>query len=219
MAWRSDPMERAVLIGLAEWVVDVLDRLGYLGVVLLIAAENLFPPIPSEVILPLSGVLVGQERMTYPLAVAAATAGSLLGALMLYGLGAWVGEDRMRIWIDRLPLLDAADADRGFHWFARFGSPAVLYGRLVPVVRSVISLPAGVERMPLGRFMTYTVLGSGAWNALLVGAGWGLGEQWEVVRKWLSSYQLAVVLVVMVVVLWFVARRVRRHVRGRGASG
>lgn len=199
-----------MLSGLAEWVVDILDRLGYLGVMLLIAAENLFPPIPSEIILPLSGVLVGQGLMWFPWALAAATLGSLAGALALYWLGAMMGEERLRVWIDRLPLLDTADADRGRAWFERYGGRAVFFGRLVPVVRSVISLPAGVERMPMTRFLAYTIAGSAIWNALLIGAGWMLGTRWELIEEWLSRYQLIVLALAALAVLLFVIHRLRR---------
>ena len=199
-----------MLIDLAEWVVDVLDELGYLGVLLLIAAENLFPPMPSEIILPLTGVLIGQDRMWFPWALLASTGGSLVGALTLYGIGALFDPERIRGWIGRAPLLDVDDADRGRAWFDRHGRPAVLFGRLVPVVRSVISLPAGVERMPLLPFVAFTVAGSAVWNAVLIGSGWVLGEHWEVVRDWLERYQLIVIGVAVLAVVAFVARRLWR---------
>ena len=204
-----------VLIGLAEWVADVVDELGYIGLALMVAAENLFPPIPSEIVLPLAGFLVAQERMGFVLAVVAATAGSLIGALVLYGLGAVVGEERIRRWIDRAPLLDGRDADRAHDWFARHGGKAVLLGRVIPLIRSVISLPAGIERMPIGRFIVYTALGSAAWNTMLIGAGVALGERWDVIRPWLSRYETIVLIGLGILFVAFVVVRLRQ----RGSDG
>jgi membrane protein DedA with SNARE-associated domain len=199
-----------VLIDLAEWVADVVEELGYIGLALMVTAENLFPPIPSEIVLPLAGFLVGQERMTFVFAVVAATAGSLTGALVLYGLGAIVGEKRLRRWISKVPLLDEADADRAQDWFERHGNKAVLFGRLIPLIRSVISLPAGIERMPIGRFVLYTAIGSATWNTLLIGAGVLLGEQWDVIRPWLSRYQTVVLVAIGLLVVAFVVIRWRQ---------
>jgi membrane protein DedA with SNARE-associated domain len=203
-----------VLSGLAEWVAGVVDQLGYVGLLLLVALENLFPPLPSELILPLAGFLVGQGRMDFVLAFAFATAGSLLGALMLYGIGAVVGEERVRRWIRRIPLLEERDVDIGQEWFGRHGGKAVFFGRLVPIVRSVISLPAGLERMPLWRFVIFTTAGSSLWNLLLIGSGWILGDRWEEIRPWITRYEIVVIVVVAVAFLAFVAYRLRRR-RGR----
>jgi membrane protein DedA with SNARE-associated domain len=208
-----------VLSGLAEWVAGVVDQLGYVGLLLLVALENLFPPLPSELILPLAGFLVGQGRMDFVLAFAFATAGSVLGALMLYGIGAVVGEERVRRWIRRIPLLEERDVDIGQDWFVRHGGKAVFFGRLVPIVRSVISLPAGLERMPLWRFVIFTTAGSSLWNLLLIGAGWILGDRWEEIRPWITRYEIVVIVAVAVAFVAFVAYRLRR-LRGRadGAS-
>lgn len=206
-----------MLSGLAEWVAGVVDQLGYVGLLLLVALENLFPPLPSELILPLAGFLVGQGRMDFVLAFAFSTAGSLVGAMLLYGIGAVVGEERVRRWVRRIPLLEERDVDIGQDWFARHGGKAVFFGRLVPIVRSVISLPAGLERMPLWRFVIFTTAGSAIWNFLLIGGGWYLGERWEDIRPWISRYEIVVIVVVAVAFLAFVAYRFRR--RRREADG
>lgn len=204
-----------MLSGLAEWVAEIVNVLGYAGLFLLVAVENLFPPIPSELILPLAGFLVSRGEMDFGLAATAATAGSLAGAMILYGIGALVGEDRIRRWIRRIPLVDERDADRGHAWFERHGGEAVLIGRLVPLVRSVVSLPAGVERMPLLRFVLYTVAGSLTWNVLMIGAGWFLGERWEDAKPWMSRYEIGVLAVLAVLVLAFVAHRIWSRRGGR----
>ncbi|MBT0993289.1 DedA family protein [Cellulomonas sp. DKR-3] len=207
----------AELTGLVGWVVSVIESLGPLGVGLLVGLENLFPPLPSEVVLPVAGYVASQGGMSLVWAVVAATLGSLVGAWALYGIGAAVGRARLRRWLEKVPLVEVADLDRAEDWFGRHGGTAVLVGRCVPVVRSLISVPAGVERMPLGRFSLYTTLGSLVWNGGLVVAGYALGERWEDIGRysdWLN-------LVVYVILAWLVGRFVWARVRRRrsGASG
>ena len=201
------------LTGLAGWVADVIEALGPVGVGLLVALENLFPPIPSEVVLPLAGFLAGQGRMALPLVIAGATAGSLVGALLLYWLGAAVGRDRLARALDRMPLTDDSDLERAEGWFRRHGGTAVLTGRMVPVVRSLISVPAGVERMPLPRFCLYTTVGSAAYNTALVLAGYFLGRQWQSVGEYSSLLSYAVIGAIVLAVVVVVFRRVRSRSR------
>jgi membrane protein DedA with SNARE-associated domain len=203
--------------GLVGWVIVVVQALGYPGVAGLLVLETVFPPIPSDLILPLAGFLSGQGHLAFPGVVAAATAGSVVGALVLYGLGRWLGEARLRGLIRRYGcwlLVDECDLDRAREWFDRHGGKAVLFGRLVPVVRSGISVPAGLERMPLGWFVLYTAIGSGLWNAGLVGLGWALGERWEQVRQYAQVLVWGVLLVLAAGAGWFVWRRLAP--RGRG---
>lgn len=202
------------LSGLAGWVVDVVDVLGAAGIGLLVAAENLFPPIPSEVILPLGGYLAGQGRLSYWAVLIAATVGSVLGALMLYGLGAVLGRERLRRLIDRVPLLEIADLDRAESWFHRHGTAAVLVGRVIPVVRSLISVPAGVERMGLVRFLLLTAVGSGVWNALFVTLGFQVGERWTSIGDYSSIINTVVLAVMAGLLALFVVRRLRSRDHG-----
>jgi membrane protein DedA with SNARE-associated domain len=206
--------EQRGLGGILGWVLDVIEALGAVGVGLLVALESVFPPIPSEVVLPLAGFLAGQGRLGFGSVVAFATAGSLAGALLLYWLGAALGTARLERLADRIPLMDARDVQRADAWMARHGSWAVLLGRMVPGVRSLVSIPAGVQRMPLWRFILLTVVGSAAWNVLFVGLGFLLGEEWERVGAYsdLLNYLLvgAVVLVIGVVF----GRRLRRRRAG-----
>lgn len=191
--------------------MDVVDRLGAVGVGLLVAAENLFPPIPSEVVLPVAGYVASQGRMNLVAAIVAATVGSLLGALALYAFGAVVGRDRLRQWIGRMPMLEVADLDRTERWFDKYGGRAVLFGRCVPVVRSLISIPAGVERMPLQTFVPYTLLGSGAWNTLFVVAGFQLGARWEDIGRYSAVFNKIILVSMAVLMVRFLARRLRRR--------
>ena len=203
---------------LAGWVTDVIERLGYLGVAVLVALENLFPPIPSEVILPLSGFLAGQGRFSLPVVVLAATVGSVVGALILYAVGHVFGEERIRRLVRRhgrwLGVAEK-DVDRADAWFDRHGPAVVFFGRLVPIIRSLVSIPAGVGRMALGPFLLYTALGSGLWNLALIGAGWLLGDNWEAAAPYVEILQYLVIAAAVVAVLWFLYRRL---VAGRGTG-
>lgn len=197
----------ADLTGLSGFVVDVVRLAGAPGLGLLVAIENLFPPVPSEVVLPLGGFLAGRGELGLVPVLVWSTAGSLLGALALYGLGATLGEARLGRALARVPLVEEDDVHRAVAWFARHGERAVLVGRLVPVVRSLVSVPAGAQRMSLGRFCAYTVLGSGSWNCLLVGAGFLLGERWTTVGRYTRWLDALLVAAVVVVLVRFVRRR------------
>jgi len=194
---------------IAAWAVALMEQLGVVGAALAIALENLFPPIPSEVILPLAGFTASHGRFGIVEVLVATTIGSLAGALALYGIGALLGRDRLRAIVARLPLLKLSDVDRAEGWFARYGSLAVFLGRMVPIVRSLISIPAGVERMGLVRFVVLTTLGSGLWNTVFVVAGYTLGENWGVVESYADVFQKLVIGVVVVAVVVFVIRRLR----------
>jgi membrane protein DedA with SNARE-associated domain len=198
------------LTGLAGFAVDVVEKLGATGVGLLVAAENLFPPLPSEIILPLAGYVASQGKMNLLLAIVGATLGSYFGALALYWLGALLGRERLRRIVERLPLVDVVDMENAEAWFARHGGKAVLFGRCVPLVRSLISIPAGIERMPLWRFSLYTLIGSAVWNTIFVVAGYQLGARWKDVGKYSDPINTAVVVVIALVLVQFVVKRVLR---------
>ena len=192
---------------IADWAVAVMESLGGFGAGLLIALENLFPPLPSEVVLPLAGFTASQGTFSLPAVIAWTTAGSVAGALALYTLGARIGFGRLRQIAVRLPLIEGVDLDRAEEWFAHYGRRAVLFGRLVPIVRSLISVPAGVHRMPLGEFLLLTALGSAAWNSLLILSGYLLGEQWSLVERYAGVLSR---LVLVSAVALLVALAVRR---------
>jgi membrane protein DedA with SNARE-associated domain len=204
----------AFLAGLTEWASGVVKSLGYPGVALLIALENVFPPIPSELVLPLTGFLVGRGEFSLMPALIAATVGSLVGALAIYGVGYVVGEDRVRAFIGkygRYLLVGEDDLDRAHDWFERHGWLAVLLCRMVPGLRSVISLPAGVERMSIVPFVLLTTLGSAIWNGVLIGAGWWLGDQWDLVSDYLEIVQYVIIGIAVVAIGWFIVSRTREH--------
>lgn len=207
----------AELTGLAGWVVGVVEALGPVGVGLLVALENLFPPIPSEVVLPVAGYVASQGQMNLVAAIVGATVGAVAGAWLLYGLGVWFGRERLRRWLERIPLMEVEDLDRAESWFVRHGGAAVLVGRCVPVVRSLVSIPAGLERMPQPRFLLFTAIGSAVWNTALIVAGYVLGEQWSDVGRYSDWINYAVYAAIAVVVVRFVWTRLLR--RRRAARG
>lgn len=199
---------------LAAWVTNVIETLGYPGLTILVALENLFPPIPSEVILPLAGFLTGQGRFSFVLVLISSTLGSLIGALILYAIGVGLGRGGIRRLFERyghLALLTPEDLTRAEEWFDRWGPIAIFTGRLVPVVRSLVSIPAGYRRMPLVQFIPLTVFGSLLWNGALVSLGWAFGENWHVIEDYVGWLQYVVIALVAFLLLRFVWARLRRR--------
>jgi LPXTG-motif cell wall-anchored protein len=161
-----------------EWVKEVLVGGGLFVLFGLVLLENLLPPIPSEVILPLAGFLVADGEMSFVAAMIAATAGSVVGALIIYGVGRYGGRPLLLRYGDYL-YLNAERIDRSEAWFEQYGQRIVFFGRMIPGIRSVVSVPAGLARMDLTLFTLLTLAGSAIWNGALIGAGWALGDNWE----------------------------------------
>lgn len=200
--------------GFVGWVLGLIEVLGEVGVGLAVLIETFVPPIPSEAILPVAGFLAYEGRMNAWGAWAAATIGALVGVLIWYAIGAALGRNRTRRLVGRIPLLDHADFDKAEAFFQRWGGTAVLLGRCVPLVRSFISIPAGIERMPVWRFSLYTVIGSGAWNAIWVGLGFAFGPAIRpVLEEWSGLISYAAIGIIALLVLWFVITRVIRRVQ------
>ncbi|GAA1663738.1 hypothetical protein GCM10009745_01730 [Kribbella yunnanensis] len=195
--------------GIAGWAIDLMEKLGAPGAGLAVAAENLFPPLPSEVILPLAGFAASRGDLGLVAAIIFTTLGSVIGALALYGVGAGLGRHRTRTLAAKLPLVKVDDVDKAEEWFNRHGAKAVLIGRLVPVVRSLISVPAGVERLSVPLFVLLTTIGSGIWNTLLIVAGYQLGERWHVVESSIGVFQWVVLGGAIAAVTWFVIVKLR----------
>ena len=194
---------------MADWVIDVIGQLGYAGIVLLMLAENLFPPLPSELIMPFAGFLAARGEMHPALVVAFGTLGSLLGALPWYFLGRKVGAGRLKDlarrhgrWIALTP----DEIDRGRHLFEKKGPLVLVFGRLVPALRTVVALPAGLARMRVAPFMLWTLLGSALWTAVLTLAGYLLESQYERIEKWLNPVSTGIF---VIIAIWYVVRVVR----------
>lgn len=202
-----------------QWINDLMDALGAPGAGLAIALENLFPPLPSEVILPLAGFAAAAGRMNLLAVLLWTTAGSVIGALALYGVGALLGRERTVAVAARLPLVKVADIEKTEAWFRRHGTKAVFFGRMIPIFRSLISVPAGVERMRLPVFLGLTTLGSAIWNTAFVLAGYALGDNWPEVTRIVSAYSKVVLAGAALAVLVFVGMRLLRPGAGRRRRG
>lgn len=197
----------------AEWIQQIILALGYPGITLVMLIENLFPPIPSELVMPFAGFLVARGQFDFIGIVAAGTLGSVLGALALYGIGMWAGDSVVRPFVrayGRWFMLTEQDLDRAIHTFDRYGEVMVFVGRLIPIIRSLISLPAGMDRMPLGKFLIFTTLGSTIWTGLLAYAGMVLGQNWANILEFIETYQRFVAAILVVIVIGFVILRVRK---------
>lgn len=200
------------------FTLQLYDAVGYLGVAMAVALETIVAPIPSEIILPMAGWKVSQsasdasvlEPLTglpwnLPLAVGLATAGSLVGALVGYYIGAWGGRPLLDRY-GRYVGIGAEDLDRADRWFDRWGGWAVFFGRMVPLVRTFVSYPAGISRMPLPRFLLFTTLGSVPWNLGLIYAGFLVGENYAVIEETIKPYEYVIYAVVIALVAFLVAR-------------
>lgn len=208
------------LDGLAGTAARAVDALGEWGVGLFTLAETVFPPIPSEVILPLAGFLTRQGTMNLLLVLVTSTLGAYLGAMLLYWLGARLGLERSIRWLSRLPLMDRKDFETAAGWFSRHGRSAVFFGRLLPGVRSLISLPAGAQRMNLATFSAFTLAGSGIWNGLLISLGALLGAQYRLIDEYSRFLNIAVYAALALGAVSLIVRGVRRRRNSRsGADG
>lgn len=203
---------------MTDAVVGLMRAFGYLGLFLVLIIENLFPPIPSEAVLPLAGFLVGRGEMNFWVAVVVSTAGATVGALILYALGRYGGRPLI-LRYGKILRVDDTSLDRAETWFTRYGDWVVLVARIIPLARSIVSIPAGTMRMPLWRFMALTLVGTGLWNILLIGAGQLLGENWERVSEVASTYSdVAVGLGGFAVVAYGVFYLFRRRIKSRRAA-
>jgi len=199
---------------LIEWALRVIQQLGYPGIIFAMFLENVFPPIPSEVVLSFAGFLTTEGTFSLQGAVASATLGSVLGALALYGLGSVWGRERLYRFVGRYgPYLRVKQTDilKAEEWFSRYGSGAVFFGRMFPIVRSLISIPAGLSRMRMPVFVIYTAAGTVLWNLLLVTLGAALGTAWAKVATWADYYQLVMIIVLPLLLVGFFCTRRRRR--------
>jgi len=197
-------------------VLGLMTTLGEIGVGAAVLVETFVPPIPSEAVLPAAGFLAYDGQMNAWWAIVAATLGAVIGAWIWWFLGLLLGRRRTRAIVDAIPLMDGSDFDKAEAFFAKWGRVAVLVGRCVPLVRSFISIPAGIERMPFWSFTLYTAIGSGVWNGIWVGLGYAFGPAIEpVLEQWSGIISDAVLVVIGLLVVWFVVVRLRQRYRER----
>lgn len=201
---------------LGDIVVAVMEALGPIGLGLAVFIENIFPPIPSELFLALAGFTAANGTFTPAAGIIWATIGSVTGALALYGLGAWFGRYRLYKAAYLMPLVDIDDVERTERWFIKFGYWTVFFGRMIPIFRSLISIPAGIERMNLLLFTAFTAIGSLIWNTLFIMSGYLLGANFHLIADYADVFSNAVlVIVVLVIAIWITARVLRNRRRAR----
>ena len=202
------------------WIASLIEQTGYLGIALLMFAENVFPPIPSELIMPLAGFTAARGELSLPGAIVAGSVGSLLGALLWFYIGRWVGTERLKRWAGRygrLLTMTPGDVEAADRWFDRHGGKAVMIGRLVPGVRTLISVPAGISGMSLARLVAWSAVGTLLWTALLTIAGYVLEGQYDRVVGWVNPVSN---LIIGVLVLGYLYRVLtfRKRVRKEDAK-
>ena len=174
-----------------NWITQFMEQYGYLGVFLMIALENVFPPIPSEIILPFGGFMTTYTSMTVTGVVIASTAGSVVGAMILYGIGLLLDVERLEKIIDRfgnILRVTKEDIHKADAWFDKYGIWTVLFCRMVPLIRSLISIPAGMSNMKFWLFIVFTTAGTLIWNIILVSVGAALGENWDRILEFMDIY-------------------------------
>jgi membrane protein DedA with SNARE-associated domain len=199
-----------------QTIQNILNEFGYLGVFLLIAVENLFPPIPSEVILTFGGFMTTYTEVSIMGVITASTAGSVAGAVVLYYIGYWMDAVKVERLVDRwgrILRISASDVRKAYGWFTKYDAWAVFLCRLVPLLRSLISIPAGSARMNIARFLVLTTLGSLFWNSVLIGIGAVVGAQWETIVAYMDIYSYLVYAgfgIVILVLMLLVIKRARK---------
>ncbi|MBT1160980.1 DedA family protein [Bifidobacterium sp. SO1] len=201
--------ETGLIGAITDWLVGLMETVGGVGVAFAIALESIFPPIPSEVILPLAGFTAARGTLNLAEAIIWATVGSLLGAWALYGISRWVGLHRIHRAADVIPGVSRKDVNKANDWFTRYGTWSVLIGRVIPVVRSLISIPAGFNRMNFAQFTGWTLLGSAVWNTILVSTGYLLGDQWCSILGVLGVFEDVVIVAFIVVIVVLAVRKIR----------
>lgn len=206
------------LSGFSAWTVTIMETLGPLGVGFMVFLDNIFPPIPSELVLPLAGFTSSRGEMNIVLAIICATLGSLIGAILLWALGKWIGLERIARIAVKMPLVDVDDVHKTVAWFDKHGDKAVFFGRMVPIFRSLISIPAGMRNMPILKFTLLTTVGSAIWNTILIVAGFYLGENWSIVETYAGYFQTVVVVAVVAFVAVWIVLKIRKHRRQRAAG-
>lgn len=194
-----------------DWLVNAISTIGYPGVFISVFLESFFAPIPSEIILPFSGFVASTGKMDLVFVIVIATVAAYLGSLPFYFIGKW-GEKPVINFINKYGkylFIQQKDVDKVFGAFDKYGKGVVFFGRLIPMIRALISFPAGVAKMQFARFSMYTLFGSLTWNILLTYAGYQLGDHWSVVSKWIEKYQNVILVLIIIAVLLYIIRGIK----------
>jgi membrane protein DedA with SNARE-associated domain len=201
---------------IGQFAINVIGFLGYTGVAVLMALESMIFPLPSELVMPFAGFLVAEGKMNFGLVVLASSIGSLTGSLLSYWIG-FYGGNKFVLKLGKYLLLDVSDLEKTEKWFSKKGTKTIFISRFVPVVRHLISIPAGIGKMDLGKFCLYTILGATTWNALLTYAGYLLGKNWSVIRHYSEYVSILVAVLLLIAGTYFVSRHIKNKRRERKA--
>lgn len=193
-------------MNIVDWAIGIMGSMGGPGVALLLLLECVFPPIPSEVILPLAGVTAGTGVNSFWALLIWSVIGSVGGAFVLYGLGRVLGPERTRALFIALPLVNARDFEKTDVWVEEHGNKGVFFGRFIPGIRSLISIPAGMFAYPIGIFALLTTLGSAIWNSIFLAFGYFLGHNWHVIEPYTDIFSKVCYVLVIAVVVWIVVK-------------
>lgn len=197
-----------------QFILHIIEQFGYFGVFFLILIENVFPPIPSEVILLISGFFSSYTSLSVFYMILASTLGSFLGAIILYYIGKIFNKERLKKIVNgrlgKILFLKENDIDKADEWFDNKGNKSVFFCRFVPIVRSLISIPAGMSEMPMGKFIIYTICGSMIWNTVLICLGYRLGSNWEYVLTILDKYQMVVIVILVIIFAYVIIKFYRK---------
>ncbi len=209
------------LNAISEWVQEVIRTLGYPGITIVMFLEMVFPPIPSEVIMPFAGFLAGRGEMNIFLVILAGNIGTITSAIVLYYIGAWAGEPVVRRFVKkygRFMMVSEKDLDRTLNIFDKRGELVIFFGRLIPLIRTFVSLPAGMNRMSMKKFVLYTTIGSTVWNTFLGVGGMILGENWEDLMELVDRYSKVTYAIIGVVLIILFFIRLRSYLQNRNAN-
>lgn len=200
----------ALLDSLATIIQNIIQALGYPGLAFVMFAENVFPPIPSEIVMPFAGFLVARGEFSFIGILIAGTVGAVLGAVALYYIGLWMDEAVFRRFIrayGKWFTVTEHELDRALAFFDKYGEAVIFFGRLIPIIRSLISIPAGMDRMKMPKFLLFTTLGTLTWNTILGGAGWFLGENWQEILEIIDTYEKVMYALMGLALLAFLVKR------------
>ncbi|MFH7804242.1 DedA family protein [Acinetobacter haemolyticus] len=203
-------------MNLTEWIISIMEQLGYLGIALLMFLDNVFPPIPSEIIMPSAGYSASQGQLTLFGVIIAGCFGSLLAAALLYWIGYKFNHDSIFRFVDRYGrymFIKSSDVKKSLDWFEHYGHRIVFFGRMIPAVRSLISIPAGMSHMPFWKFMFYSGLGTIIWTTFLACVGFYFGENQQLMQQIFSQVSHGIILIILVIIAILLYRRQLRKMK------
>lgn len=198
---------------MTHWIISIMEQLGYLGIALLMFLDNVFPPIPSEIIMPSAGFTASQGQLLLSGVIIAGSLGSLIAAALLYWIGRKISHERIFKFVDQYGkylFIKSDDVKKSLDWFEKYGHRIVFFGRMIPAVRSLISIPAGMSRMPFWKFMSYSTLGTIIWTSFLASVGYYFGNNTELMHQIFSQVGYVIVSIVVVIIFWIFYRRYQR---------